>query len=172
MAEEKEKKEAEQAEEPQGKGFPMKLVVFALLAVVLLGGGFFAWQKGLLGGDSGDSEGEAVAAKKAESKAGPEIGPIYPLNTFIVNLNEPLGKRYLKAKVELELDGEEVQMEIDKRLPQFRDAILTMLSSKSYGDVSDLSGKYQLRAEIISILNGYLHSGKVANVYFTEFIVQ
>jgi len=38
--------------------------------------------------------------------------------------------------------------------------------------VSDLSGKYQLRAEILGMVNGYLKTGKVRNVYFTEFIVQ
>ena len=94
------------------------------------------------------------------------------MSDFIVNLNEPLGRRYLKAKVELELDGNSVKVEIDKRLPQLRDGILTMLSGKTYSDISDLTGKFQLRAEILSLLNGYLTTGKIKNVYFTEFIVQ
>jgi flagellar basal body-associated protein FliL len=29
-----------------------------------------------------------------------------------------------------------------------------------------------LRAEILGMVNGYLKTGKVRNVYFTEFIVQ
>ncbi|RLB21216.1 MAG: flagellar basal body protein FliL, partial [Deltaproteobacteria bacterium] len=62
--------------------------------------------------------------------------------------------------------------EMDKRLPQLRDAILTLLSSKTFKDIGDLSGKYQLRAEILATLNRYLKTGKVNNVYFTEFIVQ
>ena len=96
----------------------------------------------------------------------------YGAFNFLVNLNEPQGKRYLKAKVSLELDKENVQVELEKRLPQIRDAVLTMLSSKAYNDISDLTGKYQLRAELISMINSYLKTGKIANVYFTEFIVQ
>ena len=100
------------------------------------------------------------------------MGPVYNMETFLVNLNEPQGKRYLKAKVTIELDTENVQVELERRLPQIRDGVLTMLSSKAYSDISDLTGKYQLRAELISIINSYLKTGKIANVYFTEFIVQ
>jgi flagellar FliL protein len=47
-----------------------------------------------------------------------------------------------------------------------------MLSSKTYDDIKTLEGKFQLREEIISILNQHLNSGKIKNVYFTDFIVQ
>jgi flagellar basal body-associated protein FliL len=35
-----------------------------------------------------------------------------------------------------------------------------------------LEGKYQLREELIAMLNQHLKSGKVENIYFTDFIVQ
>ncbi len=172
MAEE-EKKEAEgqEEEEKPKKGFPMKLIIIVLVVVLLGGGGAAAWKMGMLDKWLGKEDKEALAAKpKKEEK--PDIGPIYPMNVFIVNLMEPMGKRYLKVKVELELDSEKLLPEVEKRLPQLRDAILTMLSSKSYEDISDLSGKYQLRAEIIAMLNRFLKTGKINNVYFTEFVVQ
>ncbi len=171
MADE-EKKEVEAKEEgKKKKGLPMKLIILILLVFMLAGGGFFAFKSGMLDKFLGKGEKEA-AAKKTEEVDKPDIGPIYPMETFIVNLMDPMGKRYLKVTLELELSKEEMRPEMDKRLPQLRDAILTLLSSKSFKDISDLSGKYQLRAEIMATLNRYLKTGKVKNVYFTEFIVQ
>ncbi len=169
MAEE-EKKATEAQEESPKKGLPMKLIVIIVAVLLLGGGGGAAWKMGMLDKLLGKEKKEAVAEKKKEEK--PDIGPIYPMNIFIVNLMEPMGKRYLKVKVELELDSEKLIPEVEKRLPQLRDAILTMLSSKTYEDISDLSGKYQLRAEIIAMLNRFLKTGKINNVYFTEFVVQ
>jgi flagellar protein FliL len=180
MAEEGKKAEKEkkvegekpaEAEMTQGGRPPLKLIVLALLVVILLGGGAFAWKSGILNNMIGGGETNKVA-KKISKIEKPDIGPIYPMEPFIVNLMEPMGKRYLKVKIELELEKEELRSEVDKRLPQFRDGILTLLSSKSFKDVNDLSGKYQLRSEILGMLNGYLKTGKVKNVYFTEFIVQ
>ncbi len=172
MADE-EKKDApgEETGPANKKGSPMKLIILLLLVLVIGGGGFFAWKSGTIDKLLGKSE-KDVAAAKEEKPEKPDIGPIFSLETFIVNLNEPMGKRYLKAKIELEMENEEMRAELEKRLPQMRDAILTLLSSKSYKDISDLSGKYQLRAEIMGMLNRYLTNGKIKNVYFTEFIVQ
>ncbi|MBW1729663.1 MAG: flagellar basal body-associated FliL family protein [Deltaproteobacteria bacterium] len=171
MAEEAKKGEEVQEEQAAKKGLPMKLIILVLLVFIMAGGGFFAWKSGMLNKFLGGGEKEA-AAKKTEESAKPDIGPIYPMEVFIVNLMDPMGKRYLKAKIELELSEEEMRPEVDKRLPQLRDAILTLLSSKSFKDINDLSGKYQLRAEIMATLNRYLKTGKIKNVYFTEFIVQ
>jgi flagellar FliL protein len=170
MAEEKEiESKQEDKDEPKEKKSMIKSILIIVAVFVLLGGGFFAWKSGLLAKVTGTPEGEA---KTAEPQKSQEMGPIYNMETFLVNLNEPQGKRYLKAKVTLELDTVKVQLELEKRLPQIRDAVLAMLSSKTYTDISDLTGKYQLRAEIISMINSYLKTGKIANVYFTEFIVQ
>ncbi|RLB14638.1 MAG: flagellar basal body protein FliL [Deltaproteobacteria bacterium] len=171
MAEEEKEAVKEQEEESPDKKSPMKLIILAVVLVLLLGGGAFAWKSGMLNSVLG-GEDKDKTAKTVKEDPKHDIGPVYALAPFIVNLNEPLGKRYLKVKVEIELDNGKMQSEMEKRLPQFRDGILTLLSSKSYKDISDLSGKYELRAEILGMVNGYLKTGKVRNVYFTEFIVQ
>jgi len=171
MADEEKKEVKAEQEEKEKKGLPMKLIILILLVFMMAGGGFFAFKSGMLDKFLGKGEKEA-GAKKTEEVDKPDIGPIYPMEPFIVNLMDAGGKRYLKVTLELELSKEEMRPEMDKRLPQLRDAILTLLSSKSYKDINDLSGKYQLRAEIMSTLNRYLKTGKVKNVYFTEFIVQ
>jgi flagellar FliL protein len=162
-----EEQETQVEEQPKRSKFPVKFIIIGIVAISFIAGGIFVFKSGLLSGLSSESEAALVDENKA-----PEMGPIYPLDTFIVNLVGGRGKNYLKAKIELELDNEKTITVIDKRLPQLRDSILTMLSSKAHEDINTLEGKFQLRAEIISTLNQYIHDGKVQNVYFTDFIVQ
>ena len=62
--------------------------------------------------------------------------------------------------------------ELDKRLPQLRDAILMILPTKQYADISSTAGKIALRDEIMARLNSYLKKGQITTIYFTEFVVQ
>ena len=148
------------------------LAVVGVLILGMMGAGFFViWTK-VANMNPGATSAEASIQEEQEETPEDTIGVTYPLDTFIVNLADSQGKKYLKIKVEFELDNPVVPGEIDQRLPQFRDTILTVLSSKTFEDIRQLEGKYQLRAEIMTMLNQFLKSGKITNVYFTEFIVQ
>lgn len=153
------------------KKFPVKLIVLFIVGLFLFGGGICVLKGGLLNKFFGKEE-EALAAKRGSVQAGLDIGPIFSMDTFIVNLVDPLGKRYLKLRLELELEGEILRTEVDRRLPQLKDTIITLLSSKRFEDVASLEGKLQLRAEMTSLLNQRLRTGIITNIYFTEFIVQ
>lgn len=179
MAEKTKKKEDEEEgqepkegqEEKPKKGLPINLIIIGILVLCLAGGGVFVWKAGIISKFSG---GDGAKAEMEDEEASEEIGSIYEMETFIVNLSGNSGNHYLKVKVSLELGGSEadVNPEIEKRLPQFRDSILTLLSSKTMEDVKSLEGKAQIRAEIMTMLNQYLKKGKVTNVYFGDFIVQ
>jgi flagellar protein FliL len=151
------------------KGFPINIIIIGILALCLAGGGLYVWKGGLLSKISGKKEASAQSQAGSEKS---EIGSIYELEAFIVNLTGGAGNNYLKVKINLELNNAELKSEMDKRLPQFRDAILSLLSSKTYSEVKTLEGKSQMRAEIITMLNQYLKTGKITNVYFSDFIVQ
>ncbi len=98
------------------------------------------------------------------------IGKIVPLETFIVNLAGSRGRKIAKVNMELELDGEKIAEEIEKRKPQIRDIIIILLSSKTFEEVSTREGKDFLRDEIRDTVNAFLTKGKIKKVYFTEFI--
>lgn len=168
---EEEKPENSQSEGEGKKKFPLKLIVLFIGVLVLAGGGFFLWKSGNLPflPPSGD---KAHAAKEAAKEPKVEIGPTRAMDNFIVNLADPSGKRYLKVKLDLELNSEKLLPEIEKRMPQIRDSILTLLSSKSFQDIKSPEEKLQLRAEIMVMLNQHLKTGKITNIYFSEFIVQ
>ena len=105
-------------------------------------------------------------------EAGVDIGPLLAIDDIIVNLLDDQETRYLKAAITLELDTTVGVDEVEKRKPQVRDAILLLLSSKTFAELRDLQGKLQLRAELMERINGLLQKGKVKTIYFTDFVVQ
>jgi flagellar FliL protein len=142
-----------------------------LLVVVGMGGGLMMmWSK--------LSTMNAQIVSSAEAKQGQKgsgdvmIGPIMPLDTFIVNLADPGGKRFLRVTIDLELGNPELQKELNTRLPQVRDAILMVLPTKRFDDISGTEGKIALRDELLASLNGFLTTGQISNIYFKEFVVQ
>jgi flagellar FliL protein len=158
-----------------------KWILGGAIALVLLGGGIAAGY--LLGArnapetplaeapaGSADSESAAIPSQ-ASSVKGP-VGPMVNIDSFIVNILDEQGSRYLKAAITLEVDGKEAVDEVTIRLPQVRDAILLHVGNKAFQELSDLQGKLQLRAELITRLNQILQKGKIQKIYFTDFVVQ
>lgn len=151
------------------KALSVKLILVIFSILILAGAAGMVFKSGLL---RQNPEGEETIAAAAGNEKATGPGPIYTLNPFIVNLAEERGTKYLKTKLGLELDNTMVSKEIEQRLPQFRDTILTILSSKSFDDIRQLEGKYQLRIEIMAMLNRLLKTGEIINIYFMEFVVQ
>lgn len=114
--------------------------------------------------------GEHEAQEKVKANADTYIGNLIPLETFLVNLAGSRGRKLAKVNMELEVEGEQVQEEIEKRKAQIRDIIIILLSSKTYSQVEDKEGKEHLRDEIRDTVNAFLTKGKINKVYFTEFI--
>ena len=145
------------------------LIIAGLFFIMMLvGGGFFFMWSQMQALQNPNAHDEDAAAIEDEN----EVGPMYSLNSFVVNLLDSGGKRYLRTTMELELSGEEVTTEVDKRLPQIRDAILMILPDKTLAEVQSAEGKNALRDQIIARLNEFLGEGKVTYIYFTEFVIQ
>ena len=120
-----------------------------------------------------------AAAAPADGHGGEGEGAVEQLGPrniefkpFIVNLNDAGGKRFLKLTMSVEAETEALESEINNKMPQFRDLILLLLSSLSYDDISTLDGKMRLRSQMLNRINSQLSSGKIRNIYFSEFVVQ
>ena len=150
------------------------IVVLAVVGVLILGmmgAGFFViWTK-VANMNPGATPAEASIQEEEEAPT-ETIGVTYPLDTFIVNLAEEGGNRYLRVTMELELSEETLKTEVEQRLPQVRDAMLMILPTKKVADIGTVEGKTALRGEVIERLNGILTGGEVTNIYFTEFVIQ
>ncbi|MEK7761644.1 MAG: flagellar basal body-associated FliL family protein [Nitrospirota bacterium] len=177
--------EAEAATDPAPPpaGIPLKLVIIIVAGTLILGlGGAFAFFKFMAGGHGGDDQkAEATTAKAAghaETEAkhdAPKVnapGAIYDVDPFIVNLADTPEVRYLKLTVKLELESQDISAELASRIPQLRDTILVLLTSKDAASIRTPQGKFQLRDEITQRVNSLLPKPGVRAAYFTDFVVQ
>jgi flagellar FliL protein len=174
MAEEKENQETQEEEKKEGGSSKLLLIVIiVLLLILLIVGGLVAYF--LLSGND-EEQPQQQEPKKVEKKKKvenmTEIGPIYPLDQFIVNLVSNNSSRYLKCKIDLELDSPELQQEADKKLPAIRDLIIRILSSKTVEEIQTAKGKEKLKEEIKRKINELLSTGEIRHVYLTEFVIQ
>lgn len=159
---------AEEEEEKSGGGGSKKLLLIGL-PLLLIAGGAGAYFAGLL--PIGQEE---VPVEELEADPEPAFATtvIRPLDPFIANLADESAGRYIKTTIQLEFSGTEPPAWFDARMPQIRDLILTLLTSKSFDDIRTPEGKQILREEMIRRTNQALQADAVRAVYFTEFIVQ
>lgn len=150
------------------KTFVMIAIVFLLL-MIGTGIAFF-----VLWGKVSESKKNPVTSHEAVTENTLPTGKkkVFPLKTFVVNLADPGGKRYLRVKIVLELNHVDLASEIEENLPQVNDKILMILPSKTFNAIKTFEGKMALKKEIMNGLNSLLKEGKVSNLYFEEFVVQ
>jgi len=156
------------------------LTGLVLVLVLAMGGGMFMiWAK--LSAMSAKAAVHETEAEGISDKAKPEdIGAVVSMDTFIVNLADPGGNRYLRVTMDLELAGKPGDKsagktagdELAKRMPQIRDAVFMILFTKRYADISTTEGKTTLREEILNAANGLLASSQISRIYFKEFVIQ
>ena len=166
---------ADEDDKPK-KGGKLKWILLILFFLLLLGGGAGAWYYFL-----SDLPGSRKASETT-TDSGNEVKTARPrhtpsLNTamiepFLVNLADPLGKRYIKVTFEAELAGPEVAEELIRQKPKIRDSIIMLLSSKSYADLAPAESKIALKTEVANRLNQVLGGAKVTQVFLTDIVIQ
>lgn len=154
------------------KGGMIKWIILVVVLLLLAGGGWFAYTKFFAAPD------DAAAAEKQAQEQSEGMAPkdgdtqLVQLSPFLVNLADPLGRRYIQLKLHVEVPNEDVAGEITSKEPKIRDTINLLLSSKTYNDLAMLESKLMLKDEIVKRLNLVLGGQKVLNVYYDEIVVQ
>ena len=184
MAEEETKEETEAPAEKKSGNMLLIIIIVVLVLLILLGAVGFL----LMGGDD-EEEMQSAPVEKVKSKKSSksrksssvsmddsrqlsEIGILYPLDTFTVNLKSDAGRRYLKVTMSLELEGEELSLELDAKTAVLRDRIIRILSSKTLEEISSKKGKGKVSAQVMDTLNSMIADGEIKGIYFTEFVIQ
>lgn len=186
------KEEAPAAEAaPKKKGKLMIIIIAAVAVVVLVGGGVAAWllmtppekskkakaDKGHDDEEAADEEGgdeEGDEEGHGEDEEGEAHAPVYEkLEQFTVNMAD--GESYLQTEIQLLVADAAAQQKIKDRLPEVRDAMIRLLSSKTPEDVNTVEGKSKLAEEVQKEVNAVLGVKKkkgVKKVLFAAFIIQ
>lgn len=155
--------------EPKKKS-KLKWIIMILL-VLLLGGALgAAYFLGFFDNFLGKGDAESAKAKQEQSSVA--AAPRVQLPTFLVNLYDPLGRRYISMDIELELISPAVAQEIEAQNARIRDALILLLTSKTYSELSTQEGKHILRNEILDRINQILTGPKVVRVYYINLVIQ
>ncbi|MBZ0105117.1 MAG: flagellar basal body-associated protein FliL [Sulfuricella denitrificans] len=170
MAKDKEKPAADAAEgaPKKGKG---KLLIIIIAAVVLLGGGGgAAWF--FMHGKKAAHDGHEEAKHESE----PAKPPVFvKLETFTVNLATEGEDHMLQTDVELKVADAKATDMIKAHMPEVRNTLLLLLSSKAASNLATTDGKQKLSGEIKTKINKELHVKEdegVSGVFFTTFVIQ
>ena len=72
--------------------------------------------------------------------------------------------------MELELADPSLEDEVTRKKAALRDAVIVLLSSRTYKELKESNGIKILRADILKSINNLLTTGKVREIYFTQFL--
>jgi len=162
--------ELNQEEGKKKKGGLLKWIIIVVLLAALGVGGWFGYKMFFAAPD------EETAAEQEAADPGQPVeqleGQLVALPTFLVNLADPLGRRYLKLGVEVEVRDADAQAALTKYEAKIKDTLLLLLSSKTYEGLSTIQAKVELKQEIADRLNQIIGNGGVLRVYITEMVIQ
>jgi flagellar basal body-associated protein FliL len=119
----------------------------------------------------------------------PGDGIMFNMSTKIINLADPSGRKYIRLTVVLEFapDNPEYKKmkaeeqtayltafnaKVNALMPMMDDAVITMLSTKTYEQLYTADGKEKLREEVMKAIQDRVTDYKLISIYFTEFVVQ
>jgi len=114
-------------------------------------------------------EGAAEHSPMGKELQPQNLGILYPLEPFLVNINTQQGSKFLQAQIELELADPALEDEISRKKAALRDAVIVLLTSRNYTQLREANGLKNLRSDLVKSLNSLLSTGKVKEVYFTQF---
>ena len=163
----------EGAEAPGGKKKMGMIIGIIVGLLVLGGGGYYAYINFFKEKPAEEKPADGEETKEtAPVEKDVNLGMMFPLDPFVVNLAGSEGKRFLKVTISLELSTPKVNLELNENIQKVTDSILVLLSSKAFEDVYSVQGKFKLKDEITTRVNRFLVVGHVKDAYFTEFIIQ
>jgi len=116
---------------------------------------------------------EKSEAKHNEGKeGGSEGGLVYTIKDLVINPAGTAGSRFLSVSFGFDLADAGVQSQLEQREALVRDALITIMSSKTVAQLTDAREKEITRLQIKKRLSDLLRTSEIRAVYFTDFVLQ
>lgn len=143
----------------QTRLWPMTLIV--LLAVALLGAIVFIVYQNFW------------AQQTADAKNAPSPDILSEVTSEPLEVTTNLSDdTYIKLAVLFQVDNPRAKEELDQRMFQLKDTLITLLQNRTKKDVNGDKGLKNLKDALKNKANSLLSSGKVEHVYVTERVTQ
>ncbi len=130
------------------------------------------------GGDSAtveQSEGSHAKETKKPKKSshGEAAGAlIHEINNIVVNPAGTGGSRFLSVSFGFDLESAALAAQFESKEPIIRDALITILSSKTVAQLTDPKEKEIVRYQIRKRLSQLMETDEITGVYYTDFVLQ
>lgn len=111
-------------------------------------------------GHGGEGEGEGAS------------GGFYTIESIVVNPAETAGTRYLSCSVSFEVVTPEDLKAFEEKSVKIKDLLITILSSKTVDQLSDIKQRNDMRKQILAVVNRFTAPAKASAVYLTDFVLQ
>ncbi|MEI4471369.1 flagellar basal body-associated FliL family protein [Frigidibacter sp. MR17.24] len=157
-------KAAEEADETPKKKSKLPLILGAVLAVVLGGGGFFAVFSGMILAPAGEEH--AAEEPTVEAMPGTDF---VPLTQLIVSVG-PESRRHLRFTAQVEV-GAAYREEVEHLMPRILDVLNGYLRAVDAHDLEDPSALVRLRAQMLRRVQVVTGEGRVQDLLITEFVL-
>lgn len=173
----------------KSNGMLANLIITTLICAIFVGANYFLQAKLLKTQLKTVTAGEDIGTEDALNK--PEKGIILDLGEFTMNLADITPRRFLKISVAIEVtnptDGEKpkpsgghgaeakdpVVAEMEQYKPAIRDAVITVMTSKTSEELAKTTGKEMAKQQITDAINDIFDGEReVMRVSFGEFIMQ
>ncbi|MBM9596136.1 flagellar basal body-associated FliL family protein [Roseitranquillus sediminis] len=155
--------EMDAAEAPP-KGSKKPLMLGAVLALALGGGGFYAVQSGMILGHA-----EAEAEAKPAVSALPDV-TFVPLDPLVISLGRGANNRHLRFQAQLEVESGH-QEEVAKMLPRVTDVLNGYLRAVSVDELEDPASLVRLRAQMLRRIQIVTGEGRARDLLIMEFVL-
>jgi flagellar FliL protein len=148
---------------PEKSGNKKKLIVFViagLLFVSVAGGAAYVFLSG-----------QKASPEKVEEKE--ELPPAYfEIPAMTVNLNSASRARFLRIRILLELESQEVLPAAKTAMPRIIDGLQTYLRQLSPEDLRGGAGTQKLQTELLDVIGKVDHHMIVKDVLIQEMLIQ
>ncbi len=133
------------ASTPKKNSKYLKLLSFFIIASGVAGAGGYWYLK------------QGKTDKPAETKLQPAKPPVYvPLETFTVNLQLEESPQFLQTGLSLKVSDSTVVEALKIHMPEVRNRVLLLLSSRKASELLTVAGKNKLSADIVDAINAIL----------------
>ncbi|MDH4155886.1 MAG: flagellar basal body-associated FliL family protein [candidate division Zixibacteria bacterium] len=163
-----------------GVGLGAVVIGIALTAFVI---------KPLMSGSAEDDSGPTRVAQSQQQKeekpkkepnkptgdrksGGKDESYIYSIQDIVINPAGTGGSRFLSVSFGFELESAKLVAQFEEREPIIRDALITILSSKTIAQLTDAKQKEVVRFQIKKRIGQLMRTDDLAGVYYTDFVLQ
>jgi flagellar basal body-associated protein FliL len=119
----------------------------------------------------GEKGGHGEAAEGEKKEIPNVFETVYILPTLEIPFEVQGKEKTFKVDIRIEMDRPELAVEFNDRKEMIQGAVRSVLAGKTLAELEGAEAKIRLKMALIAELNRRLETGKVRNIYFTDFLI-